>query len=328
MASSDSMCSLGISRTWVGAWGLMSRKAITRSDSRRISAGTSRAAILQNRQLGSLIGSEPTPRSELWAAELRGGRAVARLTAELRQSREELALLARQLPRRHHVQRHEEVAPPPSVEVGDALALETDDRAGFGPRVDADGLGPIDPLDPDVSAQRGAGHRDVEDREQVLPASLEPLRRFDLELDEQVARGPAGHAGVPAPGHAELHPVGHAGWDLDRDRRRLPDTPLARARLARVGDLLAGPAAGRARRRRHQRSEDAPPHALDLTGPAARPAGDRRRSRFCPVAQAPVADDEPLDLDVLANPERGLAERETEPDADILAPPRARARPS
>src|SRR5947208_15299870 len=142
MSASDSMCSFGISKMCVGACGLTSRKATTRCDSRRISAGTSRAAILQNRQFGSLIGAELTLRSELWAAEFRGDRAVARFAAELRQSRAELSLLARQLPGRHHVQRHEQVAPPPPVEVGHALAFEPDDRSGLGPGSEAHGLAP------------------------------------------------------------------------------------------------------------------------------------------------------------------------------------------
>ena len=49
------MCSLGISRMCVGAFGSRSRKATTRSDSRRISAGISRAAILQKMQLLSYM---------------------------------------------------------------------------------------------------------------------------------------------------------------------------------------------------------------------------------------------------------------------------------
>src|SRR3954451_10866059 len=43
-------CSFGMTRTWVGACGLMSRKASTRSDSWTTSAGISPATMRQNRQ--------------------------------------------------------------------------------------------------------------------------------------------------------------------------------------------------------------------------------------------------------------------------------------
>src|SRR5215204_2035715 len=45
---------LGMTRTWVGAWGLTSRKASTSSRSRTTWATTSLLTILQNRQSGSL----------------------------------------------------------------------------------------------------------------------------------------------------------------------------------------------------------------------------------------------------------------------------------
>src|SRR5215211_8630990 len=53
-ASRLAMCSLGMTRMWVGAWGLTSRKASTSSRSSTTWAGTSLLTILQNRQSGSV----------------------------------------------------------------------------------------------------------------------------------------------------------------------------------------------------------------------------------------------------------------------------------
>src|SRR3989442_14702410 len=47
---SDGTCCVGITRRWVGAWGLMSRNAISPSPRFTIVAGISPAATLQKRQ--------------------------------------------------------------------------------------------------------------------------------------------------------------------------------------------------------------------------------------------------------------------------------------
>ena len=129
-------------------------------------------------------------------------------------------------------------------------------------------------------------------------------------------------------GHAELHPVGDAGGDLDRHGRGSADPPPAEAVPARVGDLLPGPVARAARRGGHQRAEDAPPDGLHLTGAAARPAGDRRGPRLGTVAEAALARLEPLELDLPTDAERRLLEGEPDDHAHVLAVPGARPRTS
>src|SRR3989442_15875914 len=47
---SDGTCCVGITRRWVGAWGLMSRNAISPTPRFTIAAGISPAATLQKRQ--------------------------------------------------------------------------------------------------------------------------------------------------------------------------------------------------------------------------------------------------------------------------------------
>src|SRR2546428_12830757 len=57
---SDGTCCVGITRRWVGAWGLMSRNAISPSPRFTIVAGISPAATLQKRQPD--LGPLPTER--------------------------------------------------------------------------------------------------------------------------------------------------------------------------------------------------------------------------------------------------------------------------
>src|SRR5438094_7443327 len=55
----EGMCSLGITRTWVGATGRMSSKATISSSRKTSLAGISRAKILQNRQSSAIRPSLP-----------------------------------------------------------------------------------------------------------------------------------------------------------------------------------------------------------------------------------------------------------------------------
>ena len=80
--------------------------------------------------------------------------------------------------------------------------------------------------------------------------------------------------------------------------------------------------------RGHDRAEHAAPHGLHLALAAARAARDRRGAGLGAVAAAPVARDEPLDLEVAPGAEHRVAEPEHDAHAEILAVTGARPGPA
>src|SRR3954469_18578924 len=137
------MCSFGISRMCVGAFGEMSRNARIASDSCTMSPGTSRTTILQNRQSGSK--ASPIRRNLAHARRRRERAGVpevgGRLAPELVQPLEELLLLAAELLRRLHLHGEEQIAATATSKVRNTLSLQADDVAGLRAGVELHALG-------------------------------------------------------------------------------------------------------------------------------------------------------------------------------------------
>src|SRR5688572_16300969 len=250
-------------RMCVGACAFESRNATRRSDSRTMSAGISRAAILQKTQELSVFTYGEPPFVRSWTilrpAQLARRDTVAARGAfpQLGEPLEQRALLLREVARGDDVQGHEEVTSPPPLQMWHSLPSQTEDRARLRPGFDPEPLRPVEGLDLDLSAERGLGDRDVEHAVQVLALPDEGLRRLDLDADDQVPRGTAGHARVALSAHAEVHALEDARGDIERHGGRRAHASLAAALVAPVRDLLARPPAGHARRGRHHRAEDA-----------------------------------------------------------------------
>src|SRR3954451_4014360 len=319
MSAIEAMCSFGISRMWVGALASVSGKATIRSFSCTISVAISCAAILQKTQVVSM-GASLVPRPTQRAVGRRG------LVAERGEPLEERAFLSGKIGRRDDVQRHVQVAAATPLQVRHTLALEPHDRARRRPRLDSDLHVAVEARHGDVGAERRLCDRDVEHGMEILVPALEGLRRLNLELDEEVARRAARDTRVPRSLDAQLHPVGNTGRDVEHDvcSRRHPTG--AATRLARVGDLLTRALARDARRRRHQRAEDASARALDLPGASAGAACDRRGTGLCAVAETGLADRQPFELDLATQPEGCVAEPEAQAHGQVLTAARATAR--
>src|SRR4051794_9365379 len=258
------MCSFGISRTWVGAFGSTSRNARTESLSWSLSEGISPATILQNRHVSSnALMRRTLPRA---SQRRRDRHALARrLTARLRELLEEAALGLRRRLRRDHLDVEEQVAATAPTEVRNALPLQSERGAGLCAGADVDALGALERRDLDLGAERGLHHRDLEDRVQIDPLALEQRVLTDDEREVEVAARTAALAGVTRAGDPQVHPVAHACGDVDRNGGLREQTPVAVAPLARRRDLLAGPLALRTCMRGHHGAEHAAPDVLDLT---------------------------------------------------------------
>ena len=95
--------------------------------------------------------------------------------------------------------------------------------------------------------------------------------------------------------------------------------PLAEARLALVGDLLAGAPARVARRGRHHGAEDRAPHACTWPLPRHVRHATGAVPGAAPLPAARLADGEPVDLEIAPHAERRLAERQRDAHAQVLA---------
>src|SRR4051812_19951713 len=102
------------------------------------------------------------PQLDLRRAASRG------LAAELRELLEELSLLALEIPGDADADGEEQITASTAIEVGDAAALQPDDRARLGAGLDPHPLGAIERVDFNVGAERRLHHRDIERRHHVL----------------------------------------------------------------------------------------------------------------------------------------------------------------
>src|ERR1700752_193018 len=173
-------------------------------------------------------------------------------------------------------------------------------RTGLSARGDDEfGRAVDDRVDGDRSAQRGIDHRHGDRAVQVVAIADKYLVLLFVDLDVQVARGPATGTDLALGGQPHPHSVADTGRDLHADVPSRPDAAVTAAAVAWVGDDLAHSSAYRARPRRHHLAEQRPLDGLDLTAPATGVAGDRRRVAVGALALAQVAQHSSVDRHLL-----------------------------
>src|SRR2546422_6906816 len=271
---SDGTCCVGITRRWVGAWGLMSRNAISPSPRFTIVAGISPAATLQKRQPD--MGPLPTERladlfPELLAAPLLRGR----LRLDFSELLEESLLFGCETRGGPDPDPHVQVAPPALTQPRQALAPHAVHRAGLRSGLDLEQHGPppVRRGDLHVAAQRRLAERDREVEHQVVPIALEPRILGDVEHRDEIARRPVAGPRHALAAHREVVVVRDAGRHVDLHRLLGLDPAVAAALGARIRDYHPlAPAGGTGRD-----GDELPEHrarvAPHLTGAAAGAAG-------------------------------------------------------
>src|SRR5438445_5805883 len=264
---SDGTCWVGITRRWVGAWGLMSRNAISPSPRFTIVAGISPAATLQKRQPD--MGPLPSERLADLLPELP---AAALLRRRLRLDRgeplQQLLLLRRELRGGPDPHTHVQVAPPALAQPGQALVPHAVHRAGLRPGLDLEQGGSVRRGDLHVAAQRRLAERDREVKHQVVAVALEPRILSDVEHRDEIARWPVARPRHALSAHREVVVVRDPGRHVGLHRLLGPDPAVAAALAARIRDHRSLAAAGGTRRD----GDELPEHGARLAPHLARAA--------------------------------------------------------
>src|ERR1700687_3967163 len=248
---------------------------------------------------------------------------VDSLAVDARELLEQLALTRGEAPRGldHHL--HELVAASIAVQIGKALALETEDlarlRAGLDLQLDL----AVERRHFDLGAERGRrkAYRHFDDYVVVL--AHEEIVLLDVDHDIEAARRTAAPSGLALAAQLQARSIVDPRRDHYRERLGTPDASLALALGAGVGDdraFAAALAAG---------GGDGKEALLgaDLPGAAAVGASaDAFAAAAGTAARAGVAGCQALKLDHLLGATRRFLEFDFEVVAQIVAAPRTRAR--
>ncbi len=167
----------------------------------------------------------------------------------------------------------------------------------------------------DFSSERCDGERDVDARHDVDAIALEPWVLFDVDVDVQVSC--TVRPGQPLTGNAKALARVDSGGKRDRDRARLLDEPVPRARLAWRLDEHAATAALRTRSREHHEAA----RIGDLTRATTRSAWLGTRTLRRSIASAVIATRGSLDVDLALAPERRIDEGDSLLNSEITAAP-------
>jgi hypothetical protein len=228
----------------------------------------------------------------------------------------ERALLRVEAGRDDHPDENVEVSPPPSAELGHALASKAEDAAGLGALGDGQlRLVTAEHGNLQGGTEGGLGKADRDLAEEMGAVAPEELVVRDPEDDVEVAGGATLGSPLALAGDPELGAVVDAGGNLDLERALGLDLALAVARLALLGDDAPGAAAVAAR------AGDAEEALLerDLPRASAGGAGGRPGAGSGPRARAGLAGLTPGDADLGLRSERRLLERDLEVVAEIGA---------
>src|SRR2546422_4401526 len=335
---SDGTCCLGITRRWVGAWGLMSRNAISPSPRFTIVAGISPAATLQKRQPD--MGPLPTERladllPELLAAPL----LRRRLRLDFGELLEESLLFGCETRGGPDPDPHVQVAPPALTQPRQPLAPHAVHRAGLRSGLDLEQHGPppVRRGDLHVAAQRRLAEGDREVEHQVVAMALDPRILGDVEHRNEIARRPVAGPRHALAAHREVVVVRDAGRHVDLHRLLGPDPAVAAALGARIRDHHPLAAAGGTRRDGDELPEHGARLAPHLAGAAAAATGRGPRALLGTRAAARRATVERAHAHGLRRPrgdvgqrelERHLEVRSTVPVASTLAAAEDRVEPT
>src|SRR5579883_1550347 len=232
---------------------------------------------------------------------------------------EQLALFAGDARRDANVNVDVEIAAAAAVDVGNALVLEPELRAGLRAFRDLQLVRLFERGDFDLGAERGLRDIDRNGAVQVLLAALEKRVRLHLEEDVKVAGRAAVYPGLPFVGEAEPRAVIHAGRDVDLELALRLAASRAAAGGARIANDLTGAVAGAARAADGDEALLVGDLAAAVTGGAGGGAAAGLRAR----AVAAVASLHARHLDIGIHAENGFVEGDFEIVADVLAALRA-----
>src|SRR6266404_3322607 len=246
------------------------------------------------------------------------------LAGHARELLEQLALARGELARRLDDDAHEVVAAPVAVEIGDALALQLEDRPRLRPRRNAHPQLSLERRHLEVGAERRLREADRHVADDVVLFATEQGVILHTDDDVEVARRAAGRARLPFAPQLEARPGVDAGWNLHAQALRATHGPLAAALRTGIADRAAAAVTLSA----HLRDAEEALLEAHLPGAAAGGALLRRRSGLRAFAVAGLARRHARQRDRLLDAERRLLEREVEVVAQILAAAGAALRPS
>src|SRR5665647_154922 len=212
--------------------------------------------------------------------------------------------------------------------MGHAEALQRDDVARLGARLDLEVLHPVKGVELDGRAQGGCGHRELNRAVQVIAAALVGLVRDDVDLDIQVTRWACSRTDLATARELDPGPGVHPGRNANGEVAAVAHPTLAGTLEAGVRDDDAEALAGTARSGGHDLAEERPLDLPDLTSTGADVTGARAGARLRSVAVAGAAGDRRIDGQLTFDPEDGLRHVDVEPDQGVLAPALARPWPS
>src|SRR5450631_713097 len=178
--------------------------------------------------------------------------------------------------------------------------------------------------DREAGAERGLGHRDLPDVEQIVAVAFEVGMDRDADGDVQVAGDPAAGRRGAATGEAEALTVTDPGGDFDVDAAVGLDPSVAAAVAALGEDAAAGGLTDRARCGGDDLAEDRSANLADLTGAAAHVAAGGVGARLAARAVAAGTADRQRRVDGLGLAEHGVGEGELDDDFGVTTTGRGR----
>src|SRR4051794_21862473 len=233
---------------------------------------------------------------------------------------DELALLARQTPRRDDVGDDAQVAAAPrAAQPRHAVAAHDEHLARLRAGRDVDLHLAVERRRRQLRPQRRQRRGDVEHGDEVVAVAQEALVGLDAHEHVQVARRPTALAGVTAPAEPDPLAVGDAARHVDAQRAPAHLAPAAVAVLARLGGHLALAVADVAGRLAHDLPERRAAHRLQDAHAAAALARDDRRARLGAVAVTDVAEVDRLEAELDARAGRRVGERDLDLHPDVAA---------
>src|SRR5262245_332434 len=182
-----------------------------------------------------------------------------------------------------------------------------------------------DTLDAQVRAKHELRVRDEHLGVEILTVTLEPRIVGDLEKNVDVTTRTAARPGISDTAQRHVLTCRDAGRNLHRQLFFAAQPSFTTTLLARGRHDLAFAVARRARRNRHELSEEGPLCAAHFAGPVARRAPLRLRARLGAAAVATVARIENLDIDLLIDARGDFGQRERDRDLDVGAAARSAA---
>src|SRR5229473_1668535 len=228
-------------------------------------------------------------------------------------STEQLALLAGQLLRHLDGDAHVLVAALVAVQAGDPLALEPEHLPALRSRGDLHLHLAVERRDADLGPQRGLREADRDLADDLGILADEDGVLLHVDHDVQVARRAAPLAGLALARQLEARAGVDARRHLHAEHALVLDLARALARLARVGDHLAGPLAMAARPRDLEEPLREPQLARAVAGRALLGPRSGLRSR----ATARVAALVPRDLHLRLGAEGGFGEADLQVVAEV-----------